>query len=89
MQVLGMFLKVSKLLSPFQTIDRGKNLVDTRIILKGTYVYLLPAINRLEKRPQIHCFFSHTMKPDVTKFSSTIDYILTWPGSAFNHVDSL
>ena len=47
------------------------------------------ARNRLAKHPQIHCFFSYTMKPDASKLSSTIDYILTLPEPAFNCVDSL
>ena len=55
--------------------------------LKG--IYLVAAINRLEKRPQILCFFSYTMKPDASKLSSTIDYIFDLaPGPAFNYVDS-
>ena len=37
-------------------------------------IYLIVAIKRPEKRPQIQCFFSYTMKPDASKLSSTIDY---------------
>ena len=41
------------------------------------------AINRPEKRPQIDCFLSHTMKPDVSKLSSTMDYIFDLARASF------
>ena len=34
-------------------------------------------------RPQIHCFFSYTMKPDASKLSSTIDYIFDLARASF------
>ena len=38
------------------------------------YLHLVAALNRLEKRLKIHCFFSYTMKLDASESSSTIDY---------------
>ena len=46
-------------------------------------IYLIVAINRPEKRPQIQCFFSYTMKPDASKLSSTIDYNLDLARASF------
>ena len=37
----------------------------------------------LKKHPQIHCFFSYTMKPDVSELSSTIDYIFDLARASF------
>ena len=73
-----MFDKEIKIWTYLSLISCFKNFIfNFAEMVKGIDII---AINRPEKRPQIHCFFSYTMKPDASKLSSTIDYIfdLAW-----------